>query len=239
MATRTSELHLTECESTMLSARGLLAGQDFLLVTSGTQTGGKGTRGRAWQSPPGNVYMTVGIHRGRLPPERLALLPLELGLVLWEEAAARIDASLRRGLTLKWPNDLLLDGRKAAGMLMESHGDHLLCGVGVNVAVAPEVGDGGAPAARLADAGVAPEDCRAFAEGFYRRARAALEDPGSFDPEAVLMGWQARCDWNRAHRLRDREGMPRVQPVMLNRQGHLLVRKADGSTEWLVSDYLV
>lgn len=239
MAPDDSVYHLTDCESTMVSARSLADDRDFLLVTSESQSGGRGTRGRAWQSPPGNVYMTVGIHRRRLPPERLALLPLELGLVLWEEAAARIEARLRRGLTLKWPNDLLLDGRKAAGMLMESHGEHLLCGVGVNVAVAPEVGDGGSPAARLADAGMPAKDCRPFAEGFYRRVRAALGDSGRFEPEAVLMGWQARSDWNRAHRLRDRDGNPWVQPVSLNRQGHLLVRHADGATEWLVSDYLI
>lgn len=221
----------------MDAARAAGAGQDFLLVTAEVQTRGKGTRGRAWQSPAGNVYMTVGIHRRLLPADRLALLPLEIGVLLWEEAASRIGEAARRDLTLKWPNDLLLRGGKTAGVLMESHGDMLLVGAGVNVAAAPEVTDGGSPSACLSQAGMPAGDALAFAEGFYGRLKAAFST-GAFDPEAVLLAWQGKADWNRHHRLRDREGSPWVQPVSLNRQGHLLVRHPDGATEWLVSEYL-
>jgi BirA family biotin operon repressor/biotin-[acetyl-CoA-carboxylase] ligase len=231
-------LHLESAESTMDAARAAARDQDFLLVTAAVQTRGKGTRGRVWQSQAGNVHMTVGIHRRHLPPDRLALLPLEIGILLWEEAAARIAPESRPRLALKWPNDLLLEGAKAAGVLIEGSGEMMLVGAGVNVAQAPEVADGGSPSACLSQAGMPSGGARDFAEGFFRRLLAAYQDPAAFDPEAVLMAWQSRSDWNRRHRLRDRPGTPIVQPVSLNRHGHLLVRHADGATEWLVSEYL-
>jgi BirA family biotin operon repressor/biotin-[acetyl-CoA-carboxylase] ligase len=233
----TSELNLESVASTMDAARELAAGQDFLLVSARAQTRGKGTRGREWRSPPGNIYMTLGIHRRHLTPARMALLPLELGLHLWDEAAAHIAPGQRPALGLKWPNDLLLQGRKAGGILVESHGDFLLAGIGVNVSEAPAVADGGTPSACLAEAGMTDSGREAMVEGIYRRLREAPAREG-YDPETLLLRWQAKVDWKRAHRLRDRTGFPEVTPVSVNAQGHLLVRHADGREEWLVSDYL-
>lgn len=233
----TTEVRLESTGSTMDAARVLAAGQDFLLVSAREQTRGKGTRGRAWNPGPGNIYMTVGVHRRHLPPPRMALFPLELGLHVWDECSARIESANRSRLALKWPNDLLWLGRKAGGILVESHGDHLLAGIGLNLAHAPEVADGGAPSASLAEAGVPGEARDAIVEGIYRRLR---EAPGDlrFDGETLLLRWQARMDWERSYRLRDRPGNPEVMPVSVNAHGHLLVRHPDGREEWLVSDYL-
>jgi BirA family biotin operon repressor/biotin-[acetyl-CoA-carboxylase] ligase len=234
----TSELHLDAVESTMDAARSLASSQDFLLAWADAQTRGKGTRGRPWQSLPGNVYMTLGINRRHLPRARLALLPLEIGLHVREEAASRISPSLCGDLTLKWPNDLLFRGGKTAGILMEAHGEFMLIGIGVNVAGAPEVSDGGTPSACLAEAGMAPGDRDALVQGIYRRVREAERDEDAYDPESILVQWQGKVDWNRSHRLRDRPGTPLVLPLSVNRHGHLQVQHADGSREWLVSDYL-
>lgn len=230
----TSEIRLESVPSTMDAARELAAGQDFLLVSAAAQTRGKGTRGREWRSAPGNIYMTIGINRRRLPIERLGLLPLELGLHLWEECASHAMPDRRMGLQLKWPNDLLYQGRKSAGILVESHGDFLMAGLGVNLAAAPEVADGGTPSACLAEAGVPVGARDAIVDGIYRRVREFASDS-----ETILLRWQAKVDWNRPHRLRDRAGNPRVMPVSVNVHGHLLVRHDDGAEEWLVSDYLV
>lgn len=235
----TSEHWLGTVDSTMDAARSLAKDQDFLLVSADSQTRGKGTRGRAWQSLPGNIHMTVGIHRRRLPPARLALLPLEMGVHAWDAAAVGIAASERGNLTLKWPNDLLFRGRKTAGILMESHGEFLLVGIGINVAAAPEVADGGTPSACLAEAGMPADGKNGLVEDFYRRVRLAPADAEGYDPESVLLQWQGKVDWSRSHRLRDRSGTPTVTPVSVNRQGHLQVRHPDGSREWLVSDYLI
>jgi BirA family biotin operon repressor/biotin-[acetyl-CoA-carboxylase] ligase len=233
----TSEARLESVGSTMDAARALAAGQDFLLVSAQEQTHGKGTRGREWRAAPGNVYMTVGVNRRRIPPGRLALFPLELGLHVWEECAGRIGPSARSGLRLKWPNDLLWQGRKAGGILVESHGDFMMAGIGINLAHAPAVSDGGGASACLSEAGV-PEDSReGLIEGIYRRIREAPAESG-YDAATVLMGWQAKVDWERIHRLRDRPGTPEVRIISVNAQGHLLVRHQDGLEEWLVSDYL-
>jgi biotin-[acetyl-CoA-carboxylase] ligase BirA-like protein len=235
----TAEIHLDTVESTMETAKAMADGQDFLLAWADAQTHGKGTRGRRWQSLMGNVYMTIGIHRRHLSRERLALLPLETGLHVWEECAARVSPAHRKDLTLKWPNDLLLDGRKTAGILMESHGDFMLIGIGVNVAGSPPVADGGTPSACLADAGMPVEGKDPLVEGIYRRIREAPAAGDLYSPESVLLQWQGKVDWNRAHRLRDRPGTPIVLPLSVNRQGHLQVQHADGSREWLVADYLI
>lgn len=233
----TSEARLESVESTMDAARAMAAGQDYLLVWAKEQTRGKGTRGREWRSAAGNVYMTLGVNRRRLPPARLGLLPLELGVHVWEECFGWIATERRPGLRLKWPNDLLWEGRKAGGILIESHGDFLMAGIGINLARAPDVHDGGAPSACLAEAGVPEGRREELIEGIYRRVREAPCD-GSYDPESVLMRWQAKVDWERAHRLRDRPGTPAVKPVSVNAHGHLLVRHEDGREEWLVSEYL-
>lgn len=234
----TSEARLESVDSTMDAARALAADQDFLLVSAREQTRGKGTRGRVWRAGPGNVYMTVGANRRRLPPARLALWPLELGLHVWEECAARIGPAARAALRLKWPNDLLWQGRKTAGILVESHGEFMLAGIGINLAHAPVVTDGGTASACLSEAGVDAGAREALIDGIYRRIREAPADQG-YDAETLLLRWQAKVDWERTHRLRDRPGTPDVRMVSVNAQGHLLVRHQDGREEWLVSDYLV
>ena len=218
----TSEIHLETVESTMDTAKGMAVGQDFLLAWADSQTRGKGTRGRPWQSPMGNAYMTIGINRRRLPQERMALLPLEVGLHVWEECAGRVSPSHRKELSLKWPNDLLVGGRKAAGILMESHGEFMLIGIGVNVAGSPPVADGGTPSGCLVEAGMPIADKDAMVEGIYRRIREAPGEDGLYSSESILLQWQGKVDWNRAHRLRDREGTPIVLPLSVNRHGHLL-----------------
>jgi BirA family biotin operon repressor/biotin-[acetyl-CoA-carboxylase] ligase len=234
----TTEIRLGTVDSTMEAAKSLAASQDFILVSAEAQTKGRGTRGRVWQSPPGNVYMTLGIHRRHLPPDRLALLPLEMGLCLREAVASLAPEEHRPHLSLKWPNDLLFRGAKAAGILMESHGDFILIGIGVNVAGAPPMVDGGSPTVCLAEAGIPPENRDSLVEGIYRRMREAFRQPADFEAETILLRWQAKVDWSRRHRLRDREGTPSVLPLGINVQGHLHVEHDDGSREWLVSEYL-
>jgi biotin-(acetyl-CoA carboxylase) ligase len=113
----------------------------------------------------------------------------------------------------------------------------MLAGIGINLAEAPPVIDGGAPSACLAEAGVPAEAREGLIEGIYRRVREAPADPG-YDAETLLLRWQAKVDWERSHRLRDRPGTPEVKPMSVNAHGHLRVRHADGSEEWLVSEYL-
>jgi BirA family transcriptional regulator, biotin operon repressor / biotin---[acetyl-CoA-carboxylase] ligase len=103
-------------------------------VRAEEQTAGKGRSGRGWHSPPGNLYLSV-LLRPPLDASRLSRLPLLASLAL-------LRALRRPGVpfALKWPNDLLLDGRKAAGVLLEARTQgeetlYVVVGVGVNFAL--------------------------------------------------------------------------------------------------------
>ena len=121
-------LHLRETTSTNDRARALAAGgaPHGTLVTAGAQTAGRGRQGRTWSAPPGRALLLSLLLR-----DYDVLLPLRAGLAVADLAG---DAAL-----VKWPNDVLLDGRKLAGVLVEARPREgwAVLGVGVNVAVDP------------------------------------------------------------------------------------------------------
>ena len=102
------------------------------------QTAGRGRRGRHWASPVGNLY-TSAIVRPDCPAARAA----ELGFVAALAVADMVPAG--RPVRLKWPNDVLVEGAKVAGILPESsigadgQAEHVILGIGVNVGFAPEL----------------------------------------------------------------------------------------------------
>lgn len=124
------------------------------------QTGGRGRQGRAWQSPPGNLYASTLV-RLRAGDPIAATLALVAAVALEEVVAAylppRPDDGGRTGgerLMLKWPNDLLLGGAKLSGILLERAGEAVVIGIGVNLAHHPT--DLDRPATSLAAHGVSP-----------------------------------------------------------------------------------
>ncbi len=107
------------------------------MVVAGRQTRGRGRHGRDWFSPEGNLYASILLRPG-LPPARLS----ELGFVVALAAADAADAVLPGGRArLKWPNDVLVDGGKIAGILVEIIEDNAaVIGIGLNIAHAPAGG---------------------------------------------------------------------------------------------------
>jgi BirA family biotin operon repressor/biotin-[acetyl-CoA-carboxylase] ligase len=106
------------------------------LVVADHQTAGRGRWGRTWVSPRGRSLLFSLILRSAMP-DRLGLATTALGVAVAEglEASAGLDANLR------WPNDVIVDGKKLAGILVEtvsSRGsvDALVAGIGLNVSVA-------------------------------------------------------------------------------------------------------
>ena len=121
-----------QCDSTnAVAVQAAAAGaSEGLLVLADEQSAGRGRHGRAWSAPPGSSLLLSLVVRPVVPPASASLLPLLTGLVLAETVARHLpDADV----ALKWPNDLLVDGHKAAGILVEGAGGAAVVGVGVNV----------------------------------------------------------------------------------------------------------
>ena len=120
--------------------RRALAGEAGpLWIVARTQTAGRGRRGRAWASETGNLF-TTGLYRLNAGPAEAANLSFAAALAVGDLAAAHLDPAL---IKLKWPNDVLVAGRKVSGILLESgaHKDGglwLAAGIGVNLAHHPQ-----------------------------------------------------------------------------------------------------
>ena len=159
------------------------------VVWSREQTGGRGRRGRHWASPVGNLYSST-----ILRPDCAAPRAAELGFVAALAVADIVPPG--RALRVKWPNDVLVDGGKVAGILLESaigqtgQVQHVVAGIGVNVGFAPQLPEmryrgaalGGSVEAALekltaalggASRRVAPRRLRDGARGVARQGRAA------------------------------------------------------------------
>lgn len=126
----------TNDEAKALAAEGALAGT---LVWARTQTAGRGRQGRGWISPAGNFYASL-VLRPDVPIATAAQLGFVAALAVADACLALAPAA---AISLKWPNDVLLNGRKLAGILLESQsqGDGtlgwLVLGVGINLATYP------------------------------------------------------------------------------------------------------
>ena len=131
---------LAEVDSTNAEAARIapdLAGPVWILGLR--QTAGRGRRGRDWRSQPGNFAATLVLHPTETP-DVVALRSFVTSLALYDAFAAVTGRP--QGLSLKWPNDVLLNGGKVAGILLESVGmardiRHIGIGIGVNLKQAP------------------------------------------------------------------------------------------------------
>ena len=120
------------------------------------QTGGKGRQGRAWLSPPGNLYISTLVRlRPADPPA--PTLALVAAIALHETVALHAP-----GAAIKWPTDLIAGQAKLAGILLERHNEAVIIGFGVNLAFAPDLPD--RPAISLADLAGTPQNPASFAE---------------------------------------------------------------------------
>jgi BirA family transcriptional regulator, biotin operon repressor / biotin---[acetyl-CoA-carboxylase] ligase len=209
-------VHLRTTDSTNLRARDLaLAGAPHgTLVTTGLQTSGRGRQGRSWVTPPDRALLMSLVLR-----TFDALLPLRAGLAVADLAGDRAQ--------VKWPNDVLLDGRKVAGVLAEARpqAGWAVLGVGINVALEPtdfppELRD------RAATLGRRPDELAAALDEFLGHLAARLAEP----PAATLDVLRARdAVHGRAVRWAGGAGIG----AGIDARGGLRVRLADGSVTTL------
>jgi BirA family biotin operon repressor/biotin-[acetyl-CoA-carboxylase] ligase len=211
-------------EEALALARGGERGP--LWIVARQQTAGRGRRGRTWVSEPGNLYASL-LLTDPAPPAHRAELSFVAALALHDAIAGRIPGLAAR-LGLKWPNDLLIDRHKCAGILIEGEGDTVVVGIGVNCAAHPLNTD--YPATDLAAAGV-----RASPEAVFAALSAAM--PARLTQWGRGGGFAAvRADW-----LTRAAGLGRSIRVALadseiagvfetiDATGRLVVRTADGT----------
>ena len=134
------------------------------IVVADHQTAGRGRSSHRWEAPPGTALLVSFV----LPPNRL--LSLAAGVAAAEACG--------RGVRLKWPNDLLLEGRKVGGILVEASQARAICGIGINLTWAP------AGAAQLDE----PRD------QLLERLRPAIETWSSAPAAQLLARWRELSD---------------------------------------------
>ncbi len=179
----------TNDEARRLAGEGA---EDGTLVWARAQSGGRGRRGRQWQSPRGNLYLSL-VLRPQCSLSEAAQLGFVAALGLGDAIGSVAPPLIE--VTYKWPNDVLVNGRKAAGILLESQGaegaacDWLVLGLGVNVASFPEETE--FPATSLRFEGCPPEVTEvalleAFGKHFLTWVNRWLEE--GFAP--IRKGWR-------------------------------------------------
>lgn len=125
-----------ETDSTNLRAKELAEqnAPDGTLVTADLQTAGKGRRGRSWEAPAGANVCCSLVLRPELAPDRASMLTLVMALAVCRGIEETADVQPM----IKWPNDIVLNGKKLVGILTEMSAgqggiNYVICGVGINV----------------------------------------------------------------------------------------------------------
>ena len=233
--------------STNRDLAALAAGgaHDRTVLIAEEQTAGEGRQSRAWTSPPGSgLYLSVLLRPAEVPAKRLSWLTLLAGVALVRTA----NWAGATGAALKWPNDLLLGGRKAAGVLATVgalSGNVVVLGMGLNVLPLPvdvPLGAGGLAATSLAESGAVKLDrteiatrlLTEFAEldDAWRAARGDSVAAGIYDEYRASCGTfdqQVRVELNGSTAL---EGTA----VRLAEDGTLVLRTASGEREVSAGD---
>ncbi len=168
--------------------------EDGTVVWALEQTAGKGRRGRQWVSPGGNLYCSL-LLRPDDPPAKA----LQLSFVAANSLAETAAAVLPRGthVTCKWPNDVLVEGRKVGGILLDSETaadgnlDWLVVGVGLNAASHPSEAE--FPATSLAAEGAADAGVDGLLETFCSRFMAGLVAWRALGFAVVRRAWLQRA----------------------------------------------
>jgi BirA family transcriptional regulator, biotin operon repressor / biotin---[acetyl-CoA-carboxylase] ligase len=202
-------LHLRETTSTNERARELaVAGVPHgTLVTTGLQTAGRGRQGRTWTAPAGRALLLSLVLRSFD-----ALTPLRAGLAVADLAGT--------GARVKWPNDVLVDGRKVAGILVEARPQEAwaVLGIGVNVALA----SADLPVETAGTLGRSPRELEAALAELLDRLARWLAEPSS-GVSATLRERDALLD--RPVAWAGGDGVA----AGIDDAGALLVRRADGN----------
>jgi BirA family biotin operon repressor/biotin-[acetyl-CoA-carboxylase] ligase len=201
-------------DSTMLEARrNPVPGR---IIVADQQTAGMGRHGRSWHSPAGEgLYVSVVL---KVPPA--PVLTLALGLATHHAISPKAD--------LRWPNDVLLGGRKCAGILAQTEGDTVIAGIGINVSQRSFPGDLDTPATSLALEGI-----HITREALLTTLVAAVDRFVALPQAEILHQFERYSSYVTGRRVRagDREGVT----CGLDSSGFLRLREDNGSETMILA----
>ena len=186
----------TNAEAKRLAEQGA---DDFTIVWARRQTAGRGRRGREWASEDGNLFFSI-LLRMPYPMETMT----QLSFVAANAVADAVQVAAPRGcfVNVKWPNDVLVEGQKISGILMEGDPNMqtgafnwLVLGIGVNVASHPVVEDGAFGATSLAAQGVTGDglDVLPLLDTLAKRFMAGLATWRNLGFGPIRRHWLARA----------------------------------------------
>lgn len=215
-----------------LRERAAAGAPEGTVVQAFTQTNGRGRRGNEWQSPTGNLYTSL-LLRPNCKPDMAGQISFIIGLAL----SSAIDPYMAAGhsKTLKWPNDILIDGKKCAGILLESQIststgliDALYVGMGVNLLAPPE---GRIGLKDIVAPGAQPPAIFRFRDEMLHHVNAYYQDWKAHGFEGLRQAWMNQAhglDHEISARLPDRteKGIFRgIDPA-----GSLILERRDGQS---------
>jgi BirA family transcriptional regulator, biotin operon repressor / biotin---[acetyl-CoA-carboxylase] ligase len=223
----------TNTEALTLARRGE---RGPLWLTAQRQTAGRGRRGSQWSSPAGNLYATLLLDDPG-PADRAPELSFVAALAL-HDAIIECAPELRSRLALKWPNDLLCDGAKLAGILIESEnlGGRLVVAVGIGVNCLHHPAETAYPTTALhaAGAAVSAENLFAALSGTMLQRLRQWNRGARF--AAIRADWvacAAGIGGDLRVRLPGRELLGRFEA--LDERGRLMLRLADGAVQTITA----
>ncbi|PYT33403.1 MAG: biotin--[acetyl-CoA-carboxylase] ligase [Acidobacteria bacterium] len=228
--------YLATIDSTMLEAARLAeaGGPHGAVVVADEQTAGQGRHGHTWHSEPNSgLYVSI-VLRPVVQADSLPVLTLALGLA----AADAIAETMGLTCDLRWPNDVMLEGRKVAGILVQLLDSAAIAGIGVNVNHA------GFPAEIAADATSlrivsnrthSREQLLVTLLGAADRYCGLLAGPGG--KEKILMEFSRRSSYARNMRVKVDQGASVLEGVTagLDPSGFLIVRRDDGTQQLVLA----
>jgi BirA family transcriptional regulator, biotin operon repressor / biotin---[acetyl-CoA-carboxylase] ligase len=213
------------------AADGAVEGGVFLAEE---QTAGRGRGAHTWGSARSAGIYCSTILRPSLPPSDVLVLALAAGLAV---RAAILEVNTRVPIDLKWPNDVLIDGKKVCGILTEMNAEatrvrHIVVGVGINVNQAnfPKELENEATSLRIATASEwsRVELTAALLKSLDREYRQFIEQPGA--RQSILRRFAKHSSWVRAKQVRIEENGAKIEGTVegLDERGFLQVRTPQG-----------
>lgn len=207
------------------------AGEGYVVIAV-RQTAGRGRYDRVWDSPAGNLYASVLLQPKDMP-QSASLYSFVAALAVSDVVANVVPQA---DIKLKWPNDVLVDGRKISGILLEVIGQTLVVGIGINVAQHPDAAL--YPATSLAGEGATHSDLDALLDCILARLGHWHDviQTGGFAP--IRAAWLARAQTGRLH-VRLPQGILQGDFAGLDEYGGLRLLLADGTERTIVAGDII